>query len=316
MILKSFLILSVITSALHLPISSFFDNALIKNEIGESNMVNADHSTLSLPMPTKTPEVTKKPSRANIYAYRYLLGDLDTGAVFLKEEHLKRVPIASTTKIMTALVVLENYNLDDVITISSKAAFQPGADAFLRVGETITVENILYCLMLKSGNDSAYALAEHMNNEDEEGIEKFVNAMNYKAKELGMDNTEFKDPAGLDTTGFSTAQDLFTLTRYALKNATLSKIVRTKEATVNGIKPNFAHRLKNSNRLVGEYNYLGAIGVKTGYMPDAGHCLVSATRRDGHTLIGVVLYTYADTAPASADESRKLMDWGWQNIVW
>ena len=316
MILKSFLILSVITSALHLPVSSFFDNALVKNETGSSNIVSADFRNLELPIPIITPEVKKNAKSPRINAYRYLLGDVETGVVFAKEDHFLQVPIASTTKIMTALVVLENYELDDVITISPAAAYQPGADAFLRVDEQISVESLIYCLLLKSGNDSAYALAEHMNDESDIGIGKFVEAMNKKAKELGMKNTKYADPAGLDTEGYSTAYDLFTLTRYALNNKKFASIVRLKEAVVRSKDNKTQHILKNSNRLVGEYDYVGAIGVKTGYMPEAGHTLVSAVKRDGHTLIGVVLYTYADTAQASADESRKLMDWGWQNIEW
>jgi len=316
MILKSFLILSVITSALHLPISSFFDKALVKNEIGESNIVSAEYSSLELPILIKPPEVKKGAKSPNIFAYRYILGDADSGVILAKEDHALKVPIASTTKIMTAMVVLEKYTLTDIVTVSPAAAYQPGADAFLRVGEKITIENLLYCLLLKSGNDSAYALAEHMNIEGDVGITRFVDAMNEKAKSLGMKDTTYADPAGLDTTGLSTAYDLFTLTRHALNNKKFASIIRLKEATVRSNDNKTQHVLKNSNRLVGEYDYVGAIGVKTGYMPEAGHCLVSAARRDDHTLIGVVLYTYADTAPASADESRKLLNWGWQNIEW
>jgi D-alanyl-D-alanine carboxypeptidase (penicillin-binding protein 5/6) len=215
---------------------------------------------------------------------------------------------------MTALLVLENYKLDEIVNVSETASNQIGADVFLRTGEKITVSELLHCLLIKSGNDAAYALAEHMSNN--QGIEQFLMAMNKKASELGMTNTFYKDPAGLDVSGYSTAKDLFTLTRIALKNDTFSKITSLSKYVAKNIDGTIYHQLDNSNRLVNEYKYIGAIGVKTGYMPEAGHCLVSAVEREGHTLIGIILSTYADTPSASADESRKLQDWGWSNIKW
>jgi D-alanyl-D-alanine carboxypeptidase (penicillin-binding protein 5/6) len=261
------------------------------------------------------PTVQRNAPKPDVSAYHYILADMDSGADLASKDIYTQVPIASTTKIMTAIVVLKNYNLNDVVTVTSEAANQIGSDAHLRVGERITVLNLLYCLLIPSGNDAAYALAEHMS-QDNSTPSDFIKKMNETAKELGMKDTDYKDPAGLDVNGYSSAYDLFLATKSALKFPEFKEIVGTQEYTATNTDKTVFHALKNSNRLVGEYQYPGAIGVKTGYVPEAGHCLVSAAKRDGHTLIGVVLHTYADTATASADESRKLLDWGFSNTKW
>jgi D-alanyl-D-alanine carboxypeptidase len=131
-----------------------------------------------------------------------------------------------------------------------------------------------------------------------------------------MTNTDYHDPAGLDVTGYSTAYDQTLVTKYALKNPIFAEIVKTKEEDVTDVTGKIKYQLRNSNRLVREWNYSGAIGVKTGYMPEASHTLIGAVRRDGHTLISVVLYTLADTVSASAEESKKLFDWGFKYTRW
>lgn len=318
MILKSLYLASIFFGLVGFPgVSGRFDDAILRVENKSFNRVAAGSNySIDLPEIQPRPKVSKFVEHPNILAENYLLADFDSGAIFLKQSFDSRVPIASTTKVMTALLILEKYNLSDVVTISEKAAFQIGADSYLIVGEKITVRELLYCMLIKSGNDAAYALAEHINGAGDEGVSKFVVLMNEKAKELGLKNTHYKDPAGLDVEGFSSAFDLFSVTREALKKDLFRKIVSTKQYTATSIDGKYSHALNNSNRLVNEYDYPGAIGVKTGYMPEAGHCLVSAAERNGHTLIGVILKTTYDTAPASADESRKLLDWGFANIEW
>ncbi len=356
MIIKSLIIASIVLNSLGLSAkSNHFDRAVIRNQYNSDRIVEASINNSALPQLASRPEVKVGAPKADIYARNYILVDSDSGKILSKEAAHSRVAIASTTKIMTAIVVLENYKLGDVVTVSAKAASQPGATANFRVGEKLTVLNLLKTLLIKSANGAAYALAEHMNELDSAGsvkssstgpggeistvnnqyeeetvsanevnsaigdksnINKFIDAMNTKANSLGLKDTEYHDPAGLDTTGYSSAYDLYLATKYALANDIFAQIVRTSEETIRNIDGSIWHPLKNSNRLVGEYKYPGAIGVKTGYMPNAGHVLVSAAKRDGHTLIGVVINTFADTAPASADESRKLLDWGWQNTVW
>lgn len=315
MIIKFLIYLSIFYNLIGLNfLSNKIDNALLKDEGGQSISAVAYEHSLPLPFIAKKPTLNKLSERPNIYANNYLLADMETNTVLLKSNIFDEVSIASTTKIMTALVVLENYNLSDVVTISNNAAYQIGADSFLIVGEKITVRELLFCLLIKSGNDAAYALAEFANKQNETGTTKFVALMNRKAKDLGMKNTVYMDPAGLDVSGYSSAYDLYLVTKTALKNNLFRQIVGTKEYSARSVDGKIWHKLDNSNRLVNDYNYLGAIGVKTGYTPEAGHCLVSAVTRDGVTLIGVILKTNADTPTASADESVKMLDYAFSNL--
>ena len=165
-----------------------------------------------------------------------------------KNENVKKA-MASTTKIMTAIVVLENCNLNDEVIISKKAAGIGGSRLKLNAGDKITVEGLLYGLLLKSGNDTAIALAEHTAG----SVEEFANMMNKKAKELGLNNTNFVTPHGLDNDNhYTTAYELAILTDYALKNETFSKIVNTKSITINinGIP----RAIGNTNELLGNLN--------------------------------------------------------------
>lgn len=252
---------------------------------------------------TKLPEKIsdKKP---NVYAKSILLMDVPTGYILYSQNPDQQIPIASTTKIMTAIVVLENYKLDEIITISKEAVQAIGSDIQLRTDEKMTVENLLEGLLINSGNDAAYALALKAGS-----IEKFAEMMNIKAKEIGLKNTLFKNPAGLDDTAYSTARDLATTAAYAMRNPKFREIVKIKEKTIYSADGNISHDLKNSNRLVGEFDYPGAIGIKTGYTPEAGHALVAAVERKNRMLISVVLNTTESTITASATESRKLFDW-------
>lgn len=249
----------------------------------------------------------------DIWANSYILIDEGSSEILTAQNENDIVPIASTTKIMTAIVALENYNLDDIFTISEDASYQTPTVIGLMPQEQISAHDLLYGLLIKSGNDTAYALAENM------GFDNFVNKMNEKAKYLGLNDTNFKDPAGLNDEGRSTAHDMAFIAAYALKFDVIRQIVTTPEKTIYSADGLYEHYLDNSNRLIlsdGPLYYQPAIGLKTGYTPDAGHCLVSAAQKDGHTLISVVLNTYEDTAEASAKESRKLLDWGFNCYSW
>ncbi|MCX6808713.1 MAG: D-alanyl-D-alanine carboxypeptidase [Candidatus Berkelbacteria bacterium] len=317
MIPKFLLFLSILFNTFGFQGSSQnLDRQIVGNLAGEQNIAIAESAVIPLPAILTPPKVAKNAPTPNIYAESYLLVDSDSGLVFLKKNETEKVPIASTTKIMTAIVVIENYNLDDVVTVSKEAANLPGTGDVTRTGEQLTVNTLLYNLLIISSNRSANALAEHINTAGESGTAKFVALMNKKAIELGMTDTDYHDPAGLDVTGYSTASDLVIITKYAMKNTLFAKIVGTADMTTTDISGKIKHDLHNSNRLVSDWNYPGAIGVKTGYMPEASHCLVVAVKRDGHTLISIVLHTTYDTATASADESKKLQDWGWNNIIW
>jgi len=262
------------------------------------------------------PSIIDKNNYPSINARAAILVDLETGYVmFRKNENLK-VAIASTTKIATAITVLEDYygNLEDIVNVSSRAAIINGSDIKLEEGEKIKVKKLLYGLLINSGNDAAYALADHFG-----GKEKFVSEMNAKVEKIGLKNTHYLCPAGLDDDGFSTAYDLTILARYAMRDKIFREIVRIPEMNITSEDGNIVHELKNSNRLMlpEENNYYPqAIGIKTGFTYEAGHALVSAAEQDKHTLISVVLNTFEDNHVASAGESKKLLEWGFANWRW
>ncbi len=247
----------------------------------------------------------------NILAGSAILIDSKTKYPLYQKESEKSVPIASITKVMTSIISLENYKLDDVVTVTKDQTDVIGSKVFLKPEEKITVESLLYCLLLNSGNDAAKTLSSFKMPQEE-----FVGLMNKKAEELGMTNTHYMDPAGLNDQGHSSARDLAILFSYALGNEEFRKVVSTAEKTVTSVDGSESHELKNSNRLTtGEIKLDGIIGGKTGFTPDAGHTLVSSAQRDGNTIVGVVLNTYSSTPQASAEEMKKLLAWGFESYT-
>lgn len=198
-----------------------------------------------------------------------------------KEENVKRA-MASTTKIMTAIIVLEKGNLTDIVEISKRAANTGGSRLKINTADKITVNDLLYGLMLRSGNDTAVALAEHIGG----SVENFAQLMNEKARELDLKNTHFVTPHGLDDDEhYTTAYELALITDYALNNKKFCNIVNSKTATisVNGNQRN----LYNTNELLG--NTFGVDGVKTGFTGNAGRCLVTSITRNNNQVITIVL---------------------------
>lgn len=223
--------------------------------------------------------------------------------LFGKNENDKR-KMASTTKIMTALIVIENANLNDTVTVSKNAAGTGGSRLGLKTDDKVTVNNLLYGLMLCSGNDAAVALAEYVSG----SIEGFAHMMNAKASILGLNNTHFVTPHGLDKDEhYTTAYELALLTNYALKNETFAKIVNTQNTTItiNG----YSKSLHNTNELLGYLN--GVYGVKTGFTNGANRCLVTACKRDNLDIICVVLG--ADTKKFRTKDSIKLIEYAFAN---
>ena len=224
--------------------------------------------------------------------------------VLFEKNAYSKVKMASTTKIMTATVVLENCQLDEIATVSAKAAGTGGSRIGLKTGDKISVNDLLYGLLLFSGNDTAVVLAEHVGG----SIDGFADMMNKKAAELGLTNTCFKTPHGLDKEGhFTTAYELAILSDYALKNETFAKIVGTKNATIyiNGNPKN----IKNTNELLG--NLEGVYGIKTGFTNGANRCLVTACKRDNLDIISVVLG--ADTKKFRTSDSIKIIEYSFAN---
>ncbi len=210
-----------------------------------------------------------------------------TGRVLFEKNKDKKLAMASTTKIMTAITAIENCDdLDERFEISPKAVGIEGTSLYLRKGDTYSTRDLLYALMLISGNDASVAIAEHIAGSTSE----FVTLMNEKAKEIGAVNSHFANTHGLDADGhYTTAYDLALITAYALNNDTFREIVSTKNTKIVNTKDGLeeARYLKNKNKLL--FRMDDCIGVKTGYTDDAGRCLVSAIERNGMRLICVVL---------------------------
>lgn len=227
-----------------------------------------------------------------------------TGNVIYEKNSHDRLPMASTTKIMTTILSLESGDLDTQFTVDSNAIKVEGSSMGLLEGDIVTKCALCYGMMLPSGNDSANATAIKLGG----SFENFAKMMNDKAKQIGMNDTLFVTPSGLDEGGHcSTAYDMALLTRYALKNPDFREICGTYTAQVNFGNPPYDRWLKNSNKLLNMYD--GVIGVKTGFTDDAGRCLVSACERDGVTLIVVTL-----NAPNDWNDHTSLYDYGFSQV--
>jgi D-alanyl-D-alanine carboxypeptidase (penicillin-binding protein 5/6) len=262
--------------------------------------------------------VTADASTPPVFAKSYVLIDGKTGELLIGSNERAVLPVASTTKMTTALVARELFKLDEVATVSSTVYRVPDSRIRLVPGEKITVHDLLKGLLIQSGNDAGYVLAEHYSKE--EGNELlFVEKMNEYVRRHGIKDTVYGDPAGLDDEkGRSTALSLAQTARLLLQDPVLASIVKTPEESVYSVDGRYVHELKNSNRLVigdSPYYLPNVYGIKTGFTYDAGHCLVSAyTTPDGIELIGVVLNTHEYSVTASASEMRKLFVWAANNI--
>jgi len=223
--------------------------------------------------------------------------------IYGKEENTKR-KMASTTKIMTCMVVLEKGELTDTVIVSKKAAGTGGSRVGLKTGDKVSVQDLLYGLMLCSGNDAAVALAEHVGG----SVEGFADLMNEKARQLNLSNTHFVTPHGLDNEEhYTTAYELAIMADNALKNNTFSSIVGTKNITINiNGKP---RNLSNTNELLG--SMAGVYGVKTGFTNGANRCLVTSCKRENLDIITVVLG--ADTKKFRTQDSIKLINYAMNN---
>lgn len=245
-------------------------------------------------------------SAPNLNSRAAVILEKSTGTIlFGKNENEKR-KMASTTKIMTAIVVLENVeDLSEIVTISKKAAGIGGSRLGLSTAAKITVNDLLYGLLLCSGNDAAIALSEFVCG----NVEGFVELMNQKASELGLNSTNFVTPHGLDDEEhYTTAYELALLTKYALENETFSKIVSTKNYSV--FINDSPKSINNTNELLGYLD--GVYGVKTGFTNGANRCLVTACKRGDLDIICVVLGS--DTKKFRTQDSIKLIEYAFSNF--
>ena len=236
---------------------------------------------------------------AGISARHFALLEAETGEIICEGNGNSRAPMASTTKIMTAIVAIENGRLDKTVTIPSEATGIEGSSIYLQEGEELTLEELLYALMLESANDAAVAIAIEIGG----GVPEFVEIMNRKAEELKLDSTHFTNPHGLDNAEhYTTAADLARLAAYAMNNPIFEKIASTQKKVIP-LSDDGSRVLINHNKLLRLYK--GAIGVKTGFTKRSGRCLVSCAEQNGVRLICVTL-----NAPGDWNDHRQLLDYG------
>lgn len=243
-------------------------------------------------------------SADEITAKSAIVIDATTGKVlYSKNSEELRYP-ASTTKMMSLIVALENGRLDDKITASPQAAATEGSSLWLEAGEQLTLRDLLYGMMLVSGNDATVAVAEHIAG----SVEKFAEMMTKKAKEIGAVHTNFVNSSGLpDPNHVTTAHDLARIAAYGYKNPLFTQFVSTQHAVIPWAGKTYDRDLYNENRML--WRYEGANGVKTGYTDAAGRCLVSGAKRDGIQLVAVVL-----DSEQMWDDSIKLLDKGFAKV--
>lgn len=250
-------------------------------------------------------ETSSNTSELNLNSRSCIVLDRLSKKVLYGKNEKNKVKMASTTKIMTAIVIIENCDLNTTVEVSKKAANTGGSRLGLKTGDKITIRDLLYGLMLCSGNDAAVCLAETSAG----SVAEFSELMNNKAQELGLSNTHFESPHGLDSDNhYTTAYELAILSDYALKNSTFLNIVGTKNytVTINGSSKN----LSNTNELLGNLN--GVYGIKTGFTNGANRCLVTACKRGNMDIICVVLG--ADTKNFRTKDSIKLIEYSFQNF--
>ncbi|WHH59445.1 D-alanyl-D-alanine carboxypeptidase family protein [Petroclostridium sp. X23] len=225
--------------------------------------------------------------------------DTVTGRVIFEKNAHKKRTMASITKIMTAVIALENGNLNDIVVTSPNAAHAEGSSIWLEEGEKQKLEDLIYGLMLSSGNDAAIAIAEHIAG----SVDEFAKIMTQKAKDIGAINTNFKNPNGLDEEGhYTTAYDFALITRYALKNDKFAEIVKTEKRQIPWEGHKWNRVLTNHNKLLKMYE--GCDGVKTGYTKKSGRTLVSSATRDGWQVVAVTL-----NAPNDWEDHKKMFDY-------
>jgi len=270
------------------------------------------------PLPRTTPQAELTPVGApgQFSATEALLMDADTGTLLYEKKGETEVPMASTTKIMTALIAIQIGKLDQVITVRQDAYDEVhdngGSGAGLVPGDKITVRALLYGLMLPSGDDAAVSLADGLAG----STGNFVAIMNVEAQRLHLYQTHYANVDGLEVTDnqghiipgvhYTTPYDLARLARYAMSIPLFAQVVSTKEYDLSATGTNHPYKWQNINNLL--YDYSGTLGIKTGWTPQAGGCLVFAAKRNGHTLIGVALNSTNETTRFT--DARALLNWG------
>ncbi len=253
---------------------------------------------------TQYPQKTGGEKPPEITAEAAVVADLKSGVILWEKNADKKLRPASTTKLMTALVALGYYQPNNLLTVKRLVNGWDEAEMGLKIGDKLTVKNLIYGLLIPSGNDAAYTLADNYP----EGIEQFIYSMNKRAEELHMKNTHFDNPSGIDSNNlYTTARDLSFLTKEILKNDLIAQTVKTNWAKVTNANNTKKYYLQNVNELL--TSYPGVLGIKTGYTVEAGECLVAAVKQGDKTIISVIL-----KSQNRFKETRELWDWVFNNF--
>ncbi len=248
----------------------------------------------------ENPSISLPSVPADISARSCVLINADTGDVLYRQNENVRLPMASTTKVMTALVALDAMAPDTEITVTAASVGIEGSSIYLTEGEVLSLESLLYALLLSSANDAASAIAIGVAG----NVSAFADLMNQKAAALGLKDTHFVNPHGLDAPEhYTTAYELAVITQAAMSHELFRTIVSTRQKTIPHHAEEGVRWLINHNKLLRSYD--GVIGVKTGFTKKSGRCLVSAAQRDGTTLIAVTI-----NAPNDWQDHTKLLDYG------
>jgi D-alanyl-D-alanine carboxypeptidase len=260
----------------------------------------------SIPSPTPTEQLTRLEStRPIVNAKAALVVDLDSGTILYKKNDTEKLPIASLTKIMTALLIIEEHDLQEIVTIPSEATQVGGSTMYLSTNEQITIENLLKGLLMQSGNDSAIALAIHNSG----SVDSFVEKMNSKAKTMNLNDTNFQNPMGFDNpNNYSTVRDLLTLSKELYKNQAIQSIVSEPTARVTSADQRLTHTLISTNALLD--GYLDVVGLKTGSTEQALGCFVGITNGE-HPQISIVL-----GSPNRFHDTKILLDWSQKTFTY
>ncbi|MEE0835498.1 MAG: D-alanyl-D-alanine carboxypeptidase family protein [Clostridia bacterium] len=292
-------------ASVSLPSGAGIGDAVFTGSKPDDVMTSTETGTEKPIVPSLSKEAEEAFPEISVSAECAALMCVETGELLYEKNADLRHAMASTTKIMTALVALENCKLDNTVTVSSDAVGIIGSSVYLYAGEQMTMESLLYALLLESANDAAAAIAIEVSG----SIEGFAELMNEKAASLGLEHTHFTNPHGLDNEDhYTTARELAALTSAALQNETFREIVSTYKKSIEMHNGQGSRLLINHNKLLKSYD--GAIGVKTGYTSNSGRCLVTAASRDGLTYIAVTL-----NAPDDWNDHRKMLDAGFGYYV-
>ena len=271
-----------------------------------SSFNNADLLSVS-----RVPVKKNESISPSIEAKAGLIMDVDSGVILYEKSAREKLPIASLTKIMTAILILESHALHEVVTVEENYAAMPedeiGVKIWLRQYEKMTVGNLLIALLVRSAGDAAFALADYHNG----SVEKFVEEMNEKAKTLNLKNTHFTNPIGLDDgEHYSSAFDLAILTKYALRFPAFRNTVKIKQATITSVDGKIDHSFYNTNILLD--SYLDIQGVKTGTTDEAGESLINLARNyQGYEVVSVLL-----NSPDRFQENKSIIDWVFRSYEW